>query len=237
MRPIAQPRAVHSPQTTPRYAPTGQPDRPIRLFESDALEALTHIHPGVVLAIWTPVVAWFVWRSLDAAALSAGEVGLALLIGLVMWSLTEYAMHRFVFHFEPKVHHGIVDRLLFLFHGNHHLQPQVKTRLVMPPLASAPLAALFYLAFSLAGTGLGRAQWTDAVFAGFIAGYVCYDMLHYAAHHLPARNAVLKALKRYHMQHHYQTPDVRFGVSSPVWDVVFGTYPNDADSSDIRSAS
>jgi sterol desaturase/sphingolipid hydroxylase (fatty acid hydroxylase superfamily) len=52
-------------------------------------------------------------------------------------------------------------------------------------------------------------------------------LTHYATHHFPMRRGILKFLKRYHMQHHYKTPDQRFGVSSPLWDVVFGTFPKE----------
>ncbi|MGE3508390.1 MAG: hypothetical protein AB7N65_05855 [Vicinamibacterales bacterium] len=46
-----------------KYAPTSPHDPPIRLFESDFMEAFTHIRPGVVVALWTPVALWFLWRS------------------------------------------------------------------------------------------------------------------------------------------------------------------------------
>ena len=52
-------------------------------------------------------------------------------------------------------------------------------------------------------------------------------LIHYATHYFAMRSGVLKFLKRYHMQHHYKTPDQRFGVSSPLWDAVFGTLPAD----------
>jgi sterol desaturase/sphingolipid hydroxylase (fatty acid hydroxylase superfamily) len=65
----------------------------------------------------------------------------------------------------------------------------------------------------------------DPLFAGFILGYLAYDLIHYATHHFMMRKGALKFLKRYHMQHHYKTPDRRFGVSSPLWDMVFGTMP------------
>jgi sterol desaturase/sphingolipid hydroxylase (fatty acid hydroxylase superfamily) len=58
-----------------------------------------------------------------------------------------------------------------------------------------------------------------------VAGYLLYDMTHYAAHHLPMRSGYLKFLKRYHIMHHYRTPNARFGVSSPLWDYVFRTAP------------
>ncbi len=51
--------------------------------------------------------------------------------------------------------------------------------------------------------------------------------MHYATHHFPMRWGFLGYLKRHHMLHHYKTPDLRFGVSSPFWDWVYGTLPKD----------
>ena len=67
--------------------------------------------------------------------------------------------------------------------------------------------------------------WEMACFAGFLTGYLVYDVLHYATHHLPMRAPVLKWLKRNHLLHHHATPDERFGVSSPLWDFVLRTAP------------
>ena len=210
------------------YMPTNHSDVPIRLFKSDFLEFFTHIHPGVVLLIWLPIAVWHLSRPIVSAGLSVAQIVVAFVIGVVVWSFTEYTMHRFVFHFEPKTNHPTVERLIFLFHGIHHVQPQIKTRLVMPPIVTVPLALVFYQLYAtVVGNWLAAPQWVDALFAGYIVGYVCYDMIHYATHHWPMRSGVLKALKRYHMLHHYKTPNERFGVSSPSWDVVFGTLPDD----------
>ena len=212
-----------------RYLPTDHSDVPIRLFQSDILETFTHIHPVVVLVLWVPIALWCLWSSLVTAGLAAGELASIFAGGLLVWTLAEYAIHRFVFHFEPKANYPALERLLFLFHGIHHVQPQIKSRLVMPPVVSVPLAAFFYAFFVVVvGRWLARPQWVNALFAGFIIGYVCYDMIHYATHHLPMRGRLLKALKRQHMQHHFQTPDERYGVSTPIWDVVFGTWRHDA---------
>jgi sterol desaturase/sphingolipid hydroxylase (fatty acid hydroxylase superfamily) len=210
------------------YMPTNHSDVPIRLFKSDFLEAFTHIHPAVVLILWLPIAAWHLSRPIANASLSAAQLVVAFFIGMIVWSFTEYTIHRFVFHFEPKGNHPTLQRLIFLFHGIHHVQPQIKTRLVMPPIVTIPLALIFYQLYSLiVGNLLGAPQWVDALFGGFIVGYVCYDMIHYATHHLPMRWGILKAIKRYHMLHHYKTPNERFGVSTPTWDVVFGTLPDD----------
>ena len=210
------------------YMPTNHSDVPIRLFKSNFLEAFTHIHPGVVLLIWLPIALWHLSRPIVSSSLSVVQIIVAFANEIVVWTSTEYTMHRFVFHFEPKTNHPTVERLIFLFHGIHHVQPQIKTRLVMPPIVTAPLALVFYQLYAVVvGNWLAAPQWVDALFAGYIVGYVCYDMIHYATHHWPMRSGVLKALKRYHMLHHYKTPNERFGVSSPSWDVVFGTLPDD----------
>lgn len=207
-----------------------QDEEPIRLFQSDLLEVFTHIHPAVVLAIWLPVVLFFLVTAIlqqSASGTPSGiHIPLAFLLGLFLWTLAEYTLHRFVFHFRPRT--PWQERLAFLFHGVHHAQPKCRTRLVMPPAVSIPLAVLFYGLFYLVlGWVLGAPHWIAPAFAGFIAGYLTYDMTHYATHHVRMRRGVFKSLKRHHMQHHYKTPDQRYGVSSPLWDVVFGTLPGE----------
>ncbi len=147
--------------------------------------------------------------------------------GVFFWTLAEYLLHRFVFHFPAKSEK--MKRITFLFHGIHHAQPQIKTRLVMPPVVAIPLALIFYGLFYLVLAVLFQVpHWVSPVFSGFITGYLVYDLTHYATHHFPMRRGAAKFLKRYHMQHHYKTPDKRFGVSSPLWDIVFGTKPEEA---------
>jgi len=199
-------------------------EEPIRLFKSDFLEFFTHIHPAVILLIWLPVALYFLGRAivLHPAGHSLGYIPLGFILGLFLWSLAEYLLHRFVFHFKPR--NPTQERIVFLFHGIHHVQPQCKTRLVMPPVVSIPLALVFYGLFWLIFTRLlPLSLWLAPVFSGFIVGYIAYDMTHYATHHFPMRRGIWKALKRHHMRHHYKTPDQRFGVSSPLWDYVFGT--------------
>jgi sterol desaturase/sphingolipid hydroxylase (fatty acid hydroxylase superfamily) len=158
------------------------------------------------------------------AGVSALYIPLGFVGGVFIWTLTEYLLHRFVFHYRPRA--AWQERIVFLFHGIHHLQPQCKTRLVMPPVVSIPLALVFYGALSLiVGLALGAPHWVAPMFSGLVAGYLAYDLTHYATHHWPMKGRYLKYLKKHHMLHHFKTPDQRFGVSSPVWDFVFGTYP------------
>lgn len=208
--------------------PINHDDEPIRLFKSDYLEFFTHIHPAVVLLLFVPVVITFLARGLvDRAGGPLWPVGAAFAAGLVVWSFTEYVLHRYVFHYEPA--HPTLKWIWYLIHGVHHEQPQCKTRLVMPPILSIPLAVFFYGLFSLViGRLIGAPLWVAPAYAGFVTGYLMYDMLHYAEHHLSMKWGFLKYVKRYHLLHHFKTPDDRFGVSSPLWDVVFRTKPKDS---------
>jgi sterol desaturase/sphingolipid hydroxylase (fatty acid hydroxylase superfamily) len=207
--------------------PIDHSDEPIRLFKSDFLEFFTHITPQVVVIIWSPVII----VTLARAVLANDRLGtlkaipLGFLMGIVLWTFAEYTMHRYLFHYHPK--NDRMKRIVFLFHGIHHAQPQCKTRLVMPPAVSIPMAFLFYGIFYLVlGEWLHIPGLVDAVMAGFISGYLAYDLIHYATHHARMRAPIWRYLKRNHMRHHFKTPDRRFGVSSPLWDIVFGTLPD-----------
>jgi len=190
-------------------------DESARLFESDFLEIFTHVHWSVPIIVYLPVTVYCLFRAAGVA--SVGAVIGGFLAGLLVWTLTEYLLHRFVFHFMPKSLWG--QRIHFLFHGVHHDYPQDSKRLVMPPVVSVPLAALFLGFFSL----ILPASYVPAIFAGFIFGYICYDEIHYATHHAPMKKGVGLWLKHHHVRHHYLDPDRGFGVSTPLWDYIFGT--------------
>ena len=201
---------------------------PIRLFKSDFLEFFTHIHPGVVLIIWIPVAMFFAVFGLmnrpDGTSLLYFPI--CLVAGLILWTLTEYGLHRFVFHFRPR--NQWQERISFLFHGVHHAQPMVKSRLVMPPAVSIPLALLFYYLFVvIIGGFFGQPHWVYPLFAAFLTGYIFYDMSHYSCHHFNLKSRYLIMVRRNHMRHHWKTPDKRFGVTNIFWDMCFGTSVKD----------
>jgi dihydroceramide fatty acyl 2-hydroxylase len=137
--------------------------------------------------------------------------------GWLFWTLTEYWLHRLVFHFEPE--EGPLARLHWIIHGVHHDHPNDPLRLVMPPSVSVPLAAAFYGLFVLAmGTPAA-----NVFAAGFLLGYLVYDMTHYHVHHHRPTSRLGKLMRELHMRHHFQDDTRGFGVSAPFWDYVFGT--------------
>ncbi len=210
------------PQETSRDAESS------RLFESDFLEFFTHISPVTVLVMWVPVTGFLlVYAALTAPGPAfPWYIPLGVAAGLILWTVAEYLLHRFLFHYHPRTPRQ--ERIFYLFHGVHHAYPQDKTRLVMPLPVSIPLALIFYgLFYLVVGVLVGAPLWVNPLMAGFLIGYLIYDLTHYATHHFPMRSGYAKFLKRHHMMHHYKDPDMRFGVSSPVWDWVFGTVDKD----------
>ena len=185
----------------------------IRMFRAGWMEALSKVHFSVPLIVYLPVMAWCFWKS------ESGPLQLAGLFaaGLFVWSFTEYVLHRFLFHWVPPGNWG--ERLHFIWHGVHHDYPNDRLRLVMPPSVSIPLAVIFFTGFR----ALLGAPAVYPFFAGFLLGYLCYDMMHYAMHHLRWNHPFWQRVRQHHMLHHYQQNDRGFGVSNPLWDYIFNT--------------
>jgi dihydroceramide fatty acyl 2-hydroxylase len=192
----------------------------IRLFENDLLERASHVHPITPLLLWGPIASWLLWRSFALYHLALAPVLMIGAAGLLAWTLTEYCLHRFLFHYPARSKPG--KWLVFMFHGNHHHDPSDKTRLVMPPAGAIPIMAVLFLLFSLVIPG----PWIEPFCGFFVIGYLIYDYIHYATHHFPMRNPVAKYLKLYHLKHHFSGESGRYGVSSPMWDRAFGTGGN-----------
>jgi dihydroceramide fatty acyl 2-hydroxylase len=188
------------------------------MFESRLLDFFSRVHPSVPAIVFVPVVVAGVWLGIDRG-LGAGTTILFLAVGIGIWTLTEYWLHRLLFHWEPKFRGG--DRLHFIIHGVHHDHPNDAMRLVMPPAVSVPLAALFLGLYILV---FGTPHAFPA-FAGFIFGYLGYDYTHYHVHHHTPKTNLGKRIRQQHMRHHFQDHRYGFGVSSPMWDVVFQTLP------------
>ncbi|MDX2129575.1 MAG: sterol desaturase family protein [Chloroherpetonaceae bacterium] len=191
-------------------------DETPRMFENDFMEFFSRVHWTVPLWVYSPVVLYFIYSGFFEKSISMlGGIGLFIL-GLFLWTIVEYTLHQFVFHYHPTSKIG--KRLIWMFHGIHHDYPSDSLRLVMPPSVSLPLAILFFYFWKFI-FGI----YVDLFFAGFIVGYLFYDIGHYAIHHFPMKGAYWGYIREYHMRHHFKSPERGFGVSSPLWDIVFRT--------------
>ena len=192
----------------------------VRMFRSNALESLSKVPFYVPLLVYVPVILFFAGKALWGMGMAGWAFAGYFAGGLLSWTLIEYVLHRFVFHYAPRSAWG--KRMHFIFHGVHHDYPNDAKRLVMPPAASIPLACLFYLLFDL----VLPAPQLFAAFPGMLTGYLVYDLGHYALHHHAFKSPLLRRLKKHHMRHHYTDPARGFGVSSALWDKIFGSdYP------------
>ncbi|MGW8374811.1 sterol desaturase family protein [Streptomyces sp. ODS28] len=187
------------------------------MFTNRRLDRLSRVHPAVPALLYLPLILLLTALGLPRSGALSG-VGLWLL-GYLLWTLVEYWVHRSVFHFSAKS--PFTRRLHWLMHGVHHEHPNDPYRLVIPPAVSLPVGAL--VLFGLRQL-LGPDGWMAAG-AGFGAGYLAYDMLHFALHHHRARSPLLRALRRRHLRHHFEDERRGFGISAPYWDRVFGTAP------------
>lgn len=195
-------------------------DESVRLFKNPVLEYFSHIHPLTPVVFYTPVIVYFAWQGV--ANTSVMMTLLFFVVGVFLWTILEYTLHRFVFHYQPKTEWG--KYIHFLSHGIHHDYPKDSTRLVMPLLVSVPIGIVtFALFYSVFGVNY------SAAYAGIVFGYVSYDSIHYATHHFHLKGRVGKFLKTYHLRHHYSDDHSAYGVSNPLWDYVFGTTPKRGD--------
>ena len=185
------------------------------MFAPELLDRLSVVHPALPAAVFVPAGAYLAVQSVHRG-FSFGATLVLYLAGLLAWSLFEYVAHRGSFHREPQTETQLA--FMYLMHGVHHAYPDDSRRWMMPLTVSIPLSALFYLLFSVV---LGRSA--SGVFAGFVHGYLTYDLLHYFIHRGRMPTRLGRFLRRYHLAHHYTVPDRYFGVSSPLWDMVLRT--------------
>ncbi len=192
---------------------------PVRLFKNPVMESLTLLSFGVFAAVWTVVlsvaliVAW-------CMSSSVGNLLWHCLIGFVAWFPFEYLMHRFLFHFNGQS--AFMKSMIYLLHGNHHDQPNHPLRNLMPLSASLPLALLIWVG-CVCSTGYDAGS---AVAAGFLCGYVAYDIVHYSCHQFPMRMSLLRKIKIHHINHHYRQSNANYAITAVFLDRICRTDVN-----------
>lgn len=187
-----------------------------KLFQNQYLEYLTKTHPLVIWGMYTPVLILLPYYSIAHIGLGGWHTLGLFFGGMLTWTVTEYILHRYAFHHKPTTDRG--HRINYVLHGNHHEYPRDKERLFMPAAPSLIIASLFFILFYLI---LGKMAFP--FFPGFMLGYLLYGSIHYAIHAWKPPFKWMKPLWRNHHLHHYKHGDLGFGVSSTIWDHVFGT--------------
>ncbi len=187
-----------------------------QLFKNPILEKLSRTHISVPLIIFFLYSSGLLYWSIAHTDLSAGTTVAMFALGLLSFTWVEYNVHRYIFHLAPTTQKRADAQ--YTMHGVHHEFPKDKTRLAMPPILSITFSTVLLLIFRLI---LG-----DLVFSflpGFLAGYAAYLSVHYMVHAYQPPKNFLKALWVNHAVHHYKDGVGVYGVSSPLWDYIYGT--------------
>jgi sterol desaturase/sphingolipid hydroxylase (fatty acid hydroxylase superfamily) len=188
------------------------------LFENKKLEVLTKTSPQMIYSIYVPLIVAMLAYSLLKLNVTWYIVAGYYFGGMLFWTFFEYLMHRFLFHAHPEGER--MQKVIYTTHGVHHEFPRDKERLFMPPVPSLILASILFALFYV----VLRVN-TLQFFPGFVTGYLMYGTMHYAIHAMAPPFKFMKSWWRYHHLHHYKDDHSGFGVSSPLWDYVFGSVP------------
>jgi sterol desaturase/sphingolipid hydroxylase (fatty acid hydroxylase superfamily) len=160
--------------------------------------------------IYPPLILLCLYHALAGGGFVQATLALlAVLAGGVLWSLAEYGIHRFAFHHAP------VLRPIHMAHHEAprdlHGTPTLFTVIVFYLLVYLPLSGFLPRWGAMAGT------------AGVMLGYLAYVLVHYVVHHRGSGGVpALRRLIRLHAVHHHDT-EHNFGVTTDLWDRVFGT--------------
>ncbi|MGZ5245840.1 MAG: sterol desaturase family protein [Flavitalea sp.] len=187
-----------------------------QLFQNRYLEMLTKTHPLVIWGIYIPVIAFLLYRAGSSYDYSILRITITFFGGVLFWTLFEYIMHRYIFHMIADSDRA--QKFIYVLHGNHHHYPRDKERLFMPPIPSLVISTLIFgLMYLIIGTNVLM------FFPGFIFGYLLYGSMHYAIHAWNPPFKWMKPLWRNHHLHHYKDDHKGYGVSTTLWDRIFGT--------------
>jgi sterol desaturase/sphingolipid hydroxylase (fatty acid hydroxylase superfamily) len=187
-----------------------------QLFRNQYLEMMTKTHPLVIWGLYLPIITYFLYVANARFDFSVIRVFLTFLGGMFFWTFFEYLMHRFAFHAIGESERA--KKFIYVMHGNHHHFPRDKERLFMPPVPSLIIASVIFSIFYFI---MGKIVFM--FFPGFILGYLLYGTMHYAIHAWNPPFKWMKPLWRNHHLHHYKNDHRGFGVSTTIWDRIFGT--------------
>ena len=206
-----------APSKEARKTPNG-----LTVFKNTFIENwIARAHP-IVPGLWAiPTSAVLFWLGLSHQSPLNGVY--LWIIGFFSWTLLEYAIHLYLFHkkITPKMNPQ-VKFLLFMMHGYHHEFPNDGSRLVMPIILAWPLGFLIGLIFWM----IMGSNYFFSFYSGLLIGYLAYDWMHYAEHHVAFKSKAGKFMRQFHSVHHFIDENKNFGISTPIWDWVFGKAKN-----------
>ncbi len=193
-----------------------------KMYNNPLMEMLSISGPKMMIPFHLIIISLLLYRGTETTIIEEGYLLPISLFagGFVTWTLAEYLLHRYIFHFVRDS--PTIMKIHYALHGYHHTAPRDNKRLFMPPVPVSIMLLIFWGMFYLP---FGSGVWF--FLPGFELGYLGYALIHYSTHTITANQApaLLRPLWIHHALHHYKYPDKAFGVSNRFWDRVFGTMP------------
>jgi 4-hydroxysphinganine ceramide fatty acyl 2-hydroxylase len=143
------------------------------------------------------------------------KILIALALGCFTWTFLEYCIHRWLGH-GKRFRRNVFDRE----HTRHHVEGDY-----FAPWYKKLLAAVVATVILLPPAVLVTSFWVGAAFTfGLVSFYLFYEVLHRLLHVHHGFSGYGRWARRHHFYHHFVDARVNHGVTSPLWDHVFGTY-------------
>ncbi len=155
---------------------------------------------------------------MTSTVVTLGVLGLAFVLGVLLWTFLEYVLHRWVFH----------ERVLGGAMAREHLEHHAKVDYFAPLSRKLALAVPIVSGIFVLGMLVTEATFASGVVIGVLTGWIVYEVIHRLIHVAGPRGAYGRWARRHHLSHHFGNAKLNHGVSSPIWDHVFGTYAPDA---------
>ena len=213
---------------TRNHAFVSNANEQVRLFDNPILESLTRTHVAIPIVIFFLYATGCLYYTVEYTEITTAMTVTMFFAGWFFFTWVEYQVHKGVFHMNPSSE--LKKDLAYKFHGVHHDYPKDKQRLAMPPIMSITVSTLILCIFYFILN-----DFAFSFVAGFVVGYACYLFVHYSVHIYRPPGNFLKHLWINHAIHHYQDPTVAYGVSSPFWDYVFGTFPSQKKKTNVSA--
>jgi sterol desaturase/sphingolipid hydroxylase (fatty acid hydroxylase superfamily) len=188
-----------------------------KVFLNSVAGKLTKSNLKITLVFYPSLILLFLYFGSHFTAFHFFTSVILFFGGILIWTLLEYIFNRFIARIDKSF--PVLTKFNYLVHGIHYNQPKNPQTLFMAPLPGLLMAVITYFFFYL------FFKESSMIFtAGIITGYLSYACVHYAVHRSPGK-LISHALWIHHLKHHHKYPDKAFGVSSRLWDFVFGTMP------------
>ncbi len=183
--------------------------------EDEMFKGFYVYNPHIVFYVYTPVAILNIGLAIYMGVLW-WQIALGLMVAVAFWTVFEYSMHRYLFHFESE--NPFWKKFFYTIHHGHHDYPNDNRFMLVHPIISLVafviLWGLFYL---IAG------HYAHAFMGGIGICYMFYDWLHFASHNYNYKNKYFQMLKVHHMRHHYEDNDKNFAFTTLIWDIIMKT--------------